>query len=89
MSIVEYIKYAHIDLFAPFSPLLTPLQDGRTPLHLATVHGNLSAVKALLEMGGDPNATDQVREGKSPPSHLGGAWRGRGISWYTFFSDIG
>ena len=32
-------------------------------MHLASQEGYLEVVKALKEMGGDPNAKDNVREG--------------------------
>ena len=36
------------------------VQDGLTPLHLATNEGHLSIVKYLVEAGADPLITDGV-----------------------------
>ena len=58
---------SHITLpffhFFPHPPSFTLLQNGMTPMHMASREGHLEVVKALKEMGGDPNAKDNVREG--------------------------
>lgn len=36
-------------------------QGGRTPLHMAALHGHFEAAQLLLYMGADVAATDQVR----------------------------
>ena len=37
-----------------------PLQDKRTPLHLASLHGRTAACRLLLDCRAEPGTTDQV-----------------------------
>ncbi len=60
---------------------------GRTALMLATLHGQVPAVEALLAAGADPNAADaggvtplQAAVGANQPSHRAGVAARRGES---------
>lgn len=37
-----------------------PTDDGQTPVHVASKHGNLATLLLLLEEGGDPLAVSKV-----------------------------
>ncbi len=43
------------------SPLVTALQEGKTPLHWASQWGMVAVVRLLLEQGADVDARDEVR----------------------------
>ena len=34
------------------------LEDGRTALHFAAIHGNKNTLRTLLQNGGDPHVVD-------------------------------
>lgn len=40
------------------------MQDGRTPVHIASESGNIAVLKLLLANGADPLMTDKVRFGR-------------------------
>ena len=63
--------------------LVPALQDGWSPLHIASFNGRRAVVEALLAGGADPRATDQVRTPTSSlfsplPFPLGDGNRGGG-----------
>ena len=57
----------------PLSSISTPLQHGRTPLHLAAFKGQLQTVRLLLDMGAAKEAKDEVWEGEVSNGGAAGA----------------
>lgn len=54
------LNLGSIRLFGYFYTFILYAQELFTPLHLSSYHGNLDAVKILLEHGADPNKANKV-----------------------------
>ena len=63
------LLYIYIYFFCIYPPIsihspnfITLIQFGDTPMHWPAKNGHLKIVKALINSGGNPNATSNVRD---------------------------
>jgi ankyrin len=58
-----HLRVAHV-LFEHSPDTTAETEDGRTPLHMASMEGHVELVQFLLERGAD--ATVQAKDGRTP-----------------------